>query len=616
MKINRLKIVNFRNHSSTDLDMTKKVNLFVGPNASGKSSVVDALAFLLTGTNVRTAKSGEGMNEVVTFGESRALVAADITGVGKVTRTIPHSFQVADWEGTMSAQVEQMYGKLGVTKNGLLCSIYSSNFLDMTPDEQKNFMFQLMGLQLTNDVVEKEFEVFCKQTNISNYKELWGFIAKDFTFDGNPTKFDEVYQAYAERRKILKKDIKKFDTLAKEIKTVLPEGITIDHRDSVLSKLNELRCKRDELMVSLGNARSLVRLKEELEKIVATENSIAIPVKTQEELRKDIEVNKEAYSKYNRGLAKHNSEIKQLEDTVAKLGHFTGKCPLSEAIDCKIAKDEVQMLIDKFNLKIKDIQAKRDEDEKVYDTIQETMGNLGHLLEARVKADIMLPTVEKAKKDLADMKSKQLPDMETIGKDIRVLDERITKGQSILTAIEAEITNDKRRVEATREFDKKTSELELIETVIEAFGAKGLKSIILNKAIKPLEERANQKLSVLTNNRYSINFRIDEEDFNIYIISEGMERRVKHLSSSERLRIGVIMQDAINSLVGSKFMVVDDVDILDNDNRKLFWDLIGNIKANYDTLVILATGTEIKESGTDDTNTFLFGRKKKEDGLF
>jgi hypothetical protein len=129
-----------------------------------------------------------------------------------------------------------------------------------------------------------------------------------------------------------------------------------------------------------------------------------------------------------------------------------------------------------------------------------------------------------------------------------------------------------------------------MELLVSAFGPKGIKSTMLNRAMKPLEEKINERMGILTGGEYRINFRVDEDDFKIVIISRGYERRLKQLSTSERLRVGVIIQDAINQLTGLRLLVVDDLEMLFGTAKSNFWKLINAIKDEYDTIILIATG--------------------------
>ena len=49
MKINRLKIVNYKLFQNVTIEMNENINIFVGENDSGKSTILEALSMALTG---------------------------------------------------------------------------------------------------------------------------------------------------------------------------------------------------------------------------------------------------------------------------------------------------------------------------------------------------------------------------------------------------------------------------------------------------------------------------------------------------------------------------------------------------------------------------------------
>jgi len=46
MRINRLKLLNFRNHEETEIEFAPHLNLITGPNGSGKTNLIDAIHYL------------------------------------------------------------------------------------------------------------------------------------------------------------------------------------------------------------------------------------------------------------------------------------------------------------------------------------------------------------------------------------------------------------------------------------------------------------------------------------------------------------------------------------------------------------------------------------------
>ena len=62
---NELELRNFRNYQALKLNFSKKVNIFIGKNAQGKTNLLEAIALLCLGKPIRTKKD----NELIKWGE-------------------------------------------------------------------------------------------------------------------------------------------------------------------------------------------------------------------------------------------------------------------------------------------------------------------------------------------------------------------------------------------------------------------------------------------------------------------------------------------------------------------------------------------------------------------
>ena len=74
MKLNTIRLENFRNYAEMNAEFDPNVNLLVGENAQGKTNLLEAIAFLGSGKAFRTSKSGE----LVRFGADFAQIEGDI----------------------------------------------------------------------------------------------------------------------------------------------------------------------------------------------------------------------------------------------------------------------------------------------------------------------------------------------------------------------------------------------------------------------------------------------------------------------------------------------------------------------------------------------------------
>lgn len=59
MLLERVRLANFRNYESLDVEPAPGLNIFVGPNAQGKSNLLEAIAMLATGKSFRAHREAE-----------------------------------------------------------------------------------------------------------------------------------------------------------------------------------------------------------------------------------------------------------------------------------------------------------------------------------------------------------------------------------------------------------------------------------------------------------------------------------------------------------------------------------------------------------------------------
>ena len=70
MRITNLTVDNFRNHTHSTLQLTAGINVLVGPNAQGKTNLLEAVYLSCVGRGWRTVRD----SEMLQFGKERALV--------------------------------------------------------------------------------------------------------------------------------------------------------------------------------------------------------------------------------------------------------------------------------------------------------------------------------------------------------------------------------------------------------------------------------------------------------------------------------------------------------------------------------------------------------------
>lgn len=74
MNVNSLRLINFRNYNNVYLELSDKVNIFIGKNAQGKTNLLEAIYVSATGKSFRTNKD----RELINFNKKEAYIGSKI----------------------------------------------------------------------------------------------------------------------------------------------------------------------------------------------------------------------------------------------------------------------------------------------------------------------------------------------------------------------------------------------------------------------------------------------------------------------------------------------------------------------------------------------------------
>ena len=87
MKLQSLKLYDFRNYAAAGVQLHPGVNLIVGENAQGKTNLLEAVFYLSTGRSFRTARN----QELIRFGAEFADLGCELFSGG---RTLLHAADI------------------------------------------------------------------------------------------------------------------------------------------------------------------------------------------------------------------------------------------------------------------------------------------------------------------------------------------------------------------------------------------------------------------------------------------------------------------------------------------------------------------------------------------
>jgi DNA repair exonuclease SbcCD ATPase subunit len=148
MRLQRLELRGFRNYRHLDLDFTEPRTLLIGENGTGKSTVADAIEWVLTGRCRGVDGKGAGQKDLIRLGQDQASVTAVFSDLGPVTRTISRAGSAVS-----SMPTDAILGRLRVT-GGMLAAVLSGRaFFTMHHGDAKAMLLQLLNVRIPKDQV-------------------------------------------------------------------------------------------------------------------------------------------------------------------------------------------------------------------------------------------------------------------------------------------------------------------------------------------------------------------------------------------------------------------------------------------------------------------------------
>ena len=411
MKINNIKLQNYRSHSNFETDFTSGINLLLGNNGVGKSSILEAIGITLFGAKPRTT-----LSDTIRFGDKSAFIEINFTGNdGNIYR------------------VEKKIGQAAFVK------LYfgNENSPRLSGEDANKFIKELVGLNDNPDVI---------------YKNI-------ITAEQN--KFTEIFQLG---------DAKRAEEFNKIFNTEIYREIYQKNSRTILNEYeSELKLKTQEIMIHSANLQDVAELQTMLENENIELNNLKInnatlntKISTLEIEKTSIEKEIQTINKIKTNISKNQSSIKDLERLIEKL-----KIDLNSALKSKEIIDsnkqfyeqyqEIEKTIKTINSEIKKLNEKDDKKKKIEKEIDAFDKEI-HSLKSKIDSNI---TISKSKNSEINELENQINDfnnqIQILTNQINELDYKI----SLIGKTKSDFTN------LLNYRNKKISEIDSLKDLID-----------------------------------------------------------------------------------------------------------------------------------------------------
>ena len=309
------------------------------------------------------------------------------------------------------------------------------------------------------------------------------------------------------------------------------------------------------------------------------------------------------------------ANIKSAKAMIEKLS--TTQCPLSAAIECNYDKKpmlkEINDNIDAWTKKVTTIKKRNEEIDdiviknnkiiikttksnlvdvekkiKELSTKIETNNQNKKVIENQIKCiewlDNAMVGIDNCKKELNELEVPKIEGLMEKKKEYEDKQAMFVEEQKLAEKYAKDVATIKETKNKCTTLDNNAK---LYDYLVNEFAPNGVRSRFLKKIIAPVVDMANKRLDILASG-YSLEFNFDK-DFDIYVTTKTGKLLFEQLSVSEKLRIQIIIQDAINCLKNVGLMVIDEVGLLDDGNFIALLDLIKELAPSYGNIFIVGT---------------------------
>ena len=670
-KLKRFEFDNMFSYGEDNVvDFTKLsgvVGLFAA-NASGKSSLLDALCFCLFDTSTRTYSAGSVLNNKKNSFKCKLLFEVNgqdyvVERIAKKSRkghvkvnvdfyTHDDSGEVVSLNGdqrrTTNANIKQV---VGTFEDFILTTLSAQNantvFIDKTQKERKELLAQFMGLgvfdklyTLANEEIS-EVQAVLRNFSKTNYDEQLANVETNIDVIGGDLEIKKKeYKSVEKDAKILQRDILK---LNKKIKPI----------DSSITDINLLQSELKDNQDLHEQTQTLFQ--EALHKISHIESTKTMTVSQLEEFKtenilqkyNELESFKYDYEKTEIDIDKLKEEVQRKLDKIRKLDKVEYDPDCKYCMNNVFVKDarETKKLLedDKIN-SAKLISKKNDLDSKIkdysdvdkkkeqYDKCEELFEQLNndlntvetnrdHLGEKLVYIDEKNVIVEENITKYYEQE-KDIVDNNKIKKDIAKQEIELDKQETKLKSADKKLKEDEIEIKILE--NKKEEIIKIIDEVqeleekhaaykyyLEAVKRDGVPYELISKALPAIENEVNNILSQLVD--FTMTFDMDGKNINNSIVYDAdntwpldLSSGMERFISSLAIRVGLIN---VSNLPRGNFLAIDEGwGTMDSENLNSVYNLFQYLKTQFQLTLIVSHIDTMR----DAVDTLL--EIKKEDG--
>ncbi len=581
MKISKISIKDFLGIKSLDLPLNTPINLIVGENEVGKSSIRDAVQWCLTG-QARGLKTHQEQGALVRMGGKAAEVSITLADGHTITRRkTPKS------PSTLSGKVP---GNV-LLPAGVLCDPY--NFLSFPDNQRRELLFKLIpGLNPTTSGVAKRIAEWLQGNKIEINPKV-NEESKVLVDLAVRQGFAVAESEAITRRRAAKRLRESFEQVQEpDSKCTIGDrtySLPEVNQQNVTKGIQDLKHQRDELTQKKGAYKAYQQQVAMVEANLANAK-LGIP---KEPDPKKVENLERQLKEREAVLAEIQAKIEQGEGYQEL---FPETCPAIRGAELpcpqagKVGFDRPGLTKDEINK----LNGDRSEQEKLVANLRKSVTEAREKVKDYADALAQIQAlIQGLEGELSSLKTQApaQPDHD-LDAEIARIDQRINTGQLLLAAAKQFCQQQEQANEAQQRLTSLDREVKLYDSLAKALAAEGIPSQMIADALGPF----NDLLAIAGNHLFPGRRLALTRELNIELSGSPYIT----LSKSAKFRVGIAFQYALAKAAGARLLMIDEADILDPANRASLVGFLAAIKNDFDTILVFATSNQAIPSPDPD----------------
>lgn len=571
MKISKVRIQNVRGIDSLTF-APALLNYITGPSGSGKSSVMDAIRYGIT---------GKSHPDHIRLGEFEASVSLEFDRIGEVQRSVDiygkSKVRMNDKSTTAKSVAEQISSAFGITSESI--GLMTSSDLLMHALGKDLAAYLLNSGFLTNEMTMSQLLALSPME-----KDVVDELKKHLPCDPKAITLQDIDEAYGNiknSRPALKRMLAEERVLSAA--TVMKPKKTCTELEKDIAALRvKIATEQQHVKAYPAYLREVEKLAQSIsdtEKKLKAYESVKPVTKREKELAQQNLDNASALvSSTYTAIQMTKQDIETMQKTLDALD--TSVCPISRSLVCMTDKSSVRAELNNALMVKRDSLASLQEKFTTdSDSKEAARMALYNVAEQENQWNTKIGLVSELEK-LRDIK---IPEVTPPNP------EALAELERLLSAAESELNQAKQYEETlahTERAEALAKSLSIAETLVKELAPNGgIRKLVLSNSIGPLEDWCNERMKdVLPQYR----LRFDAAD-NFNIVAEttpGKQISFASMSTGEQLQAIFIIMCMLNELNGVRIILLDNLNALDSDAITEFLKLAVTLSESYDHMFI------------------------------